>query len=302
DGAADALALNRAWIAARRAARPFVGLKLAMSLDGRIATTTGESRWITGPESRAEAHRLRAAYAAVAVGAGTVLADDPELTARDAAGARLDRQPLRLVVDGRLRISPAARLLDSGLPGRALVATSAGGAAARGAEFAGTLLVVGDDGASAGDGVSAGGGAAISAGPTFPSPTTAADTGPDPRRVAMADLLRVLAGQGVDSLLVEGGGDLAWSFVAAGLVDHVHALVAPILIGGREAPSAVSGEGFARLENALGLRFVATRNLGDDLLLEAIPASTRPGAPDSEGTPGEAPPTSPGAESSTREP
>src|SRR5438094_4772258 len=122
DGAEAAAALNPRWLGARRQDRPFTALKFAASLDGKIATGARHSRWITGEEARVEAHRLRAAYDAVAVGARTVIEDDPLLTAREAGGEPAPRQPLRVVVDGRLRITPAARALDRALPGGAVVA------------------------------------------------------------------------------------------------------------------------------------------------------------------------------------
>jgi diaminohydroxyphosphoribosylaminopyrimidine deaminase/5-amino-6-(5-phosphoribosylamino)uracil reductase len=265
DGREAAEALNPRWLAARRANRPFVALKLAMSLDGRIATAAGESRWITGPAARAEGHRLRAVYAAVAVGAGTVLADDPELTARDAGGAPLPRQPLRVVVDGRLRIPRTARILDPALPGRTVIATSAAAAGAHG-ELEPWLAVL------------PGGGEAGDAGATSPR------DGRD-HQVDLRELLAYLAADGIDSLLVEGGGELAWGFIAAGLVDHVHAFVAPRILGGRVAVPAVGGEGFAALADSLSLRFVSHRVVGDDLLLEAVPVAP-PAAVEDAATPG----------------
>ncbi|MHB8508759.1 MAG: bifunctional diaminohydroxyphosphoribosylaminopyrimidine deaminase/5-amino-6-(5-phosphoribosylamino)uracil reductase RibD, partial [Candidatus Dormibacteria bacterium] len=225
------------WLEVVRARRPFVGLKLATTLDGRIATRTGESKWITGPESRDEGHRLRAAYDAVLAGAGTVAADDPELTARP-GGAYATRQPLRVVVDGGLSISPGARLLSTSTPGPALILTTEAGMASRGHEFRSEMVL------------------------------PLAREG----RITAIAILEHLAGRGVSSVLVEGGGDLAWTFVEAGLVDRVYAFIGPLLVGGVEARAAVAGMGFARLAEALPLRFVGCRQLGDDVILDAVAA------------------------------
>ncbi len=240
DGAREAEALNQRWLLSRRSGRPFVGLKFAATLDGKIAPRGRDSQWITGVESRRRGHLLRQAYDAVAVGAGTVIADDPELTARPDDGRRSTRQPLRVVVDGRLRVGAGARVFDTGLPGRSLLATTAAADRRRGR----TLRQSGVD---------------IRA---FPGEG----------RVDIVGLLQSLAADGISSVLVEGGGDLGWSFVSSGTVDQVYAFLAPKLVGGRDAVSAVDGEGFADLAGALQLRFVSRRALGGDVLLEAVPA------------------------------
>lgn len=238
DGAAEAESLNRRWLLSRRAGRAFVALKYAATLDGKIAARGGPSRWVTGKAARRETHVLRQAYDAIAVGAGTVIADDPELTARSPADKRLRRQPLRVVVDGKLRVSPRARVFDPSLPGRALVATTRKAARRRGKRFESRGVEV------------------------------RAFKGAD--RIQILPLLELLADEGVNSVLVEGGGDLAWSFCASGAVDRVYAFVAPSLGGGRRAPTPVDGQGFPDLAQALRLEFVNTRALGDDLLLEAV--------------------------------
>jgi diaminohydroxyphosphoribosylaminopyrimidine deaminase/5-amino-6-(5-phosphoribosylamino)uracil reductase len=238
DGAEEAEAVNARWLQARREGRPFVALKYAATLDGKIASTEGDSRWVTGEAARRQAHVLRQAYDAVAVGAGTVIADDPQLTARAADGRPRGRQPLRVVVDGRLRISPGARVFDPGLPGRALVAATESAYQRRGEEFAAQGVEV--------------------------RPLPGAD------RINVGDLLELLAREGVHSLLVEGGGDLAWSFLASGTVDRVYAFFAPRLLGGGRAPSPVDGAGFPNLDAAAKMRFVGSRALGEDVLLEAV--------------------------------
>ncbi len=240
DGAREAEALNQRWLLSRRSGRPFVGLKFAASLDGKIAARGGDARWITGAEARRRGHLLRQAYDAVAVGAGTVIADDPELTARPAGSNPSGRQPLRVVVDGRLRVAPGARVFNGDLPGRSLLATTAAADRRRGRKLRQSGV---DIRAYPGEG-----------------------------RIDIVGLLQSLAAEGVSSVLVEGGGDLGWSFVSSGAVDQVYAFLAPKLVGGRDAVPAVGGEGFADLAGALQLRFVSRRVLGDDVLLEAVPA------------------------------
>jgi diaminohydroxyphosphoribosylaminopyrimidine deaminase/5-amino-6-(5-phosphoribosylamino)uracil reductase len=194
-----------------------------MSLDGKIATRAGDSRWITGEVARAHGHRLRHIHDAILVGVNTVIADDPELTAR--VDGEEPRQPLRVVLDSQLRIRQSARVVG----GNTLIATVRAGRV-------GAAEVV-----------------------RFPA-------GPD-GRVALPPLLDELGRRGILSLLVEGGGEVHASFVAQGLVDKVHAYVAPRMIGGREAPGAVGGEGVERLADSLHLHDLDMARLGDDILI-----------------------------------
>ncbi|MCB9733902.1 MAG: bifunctional diaminohydroxyphosphoribosylaminopyrimidine deaminase/5-amino-6-(5-phosphoribosylamino)uracil reductase RibD [Deltaproteobacteria bacterium] len=236
--AAEAERLNEAfnrWIVSRR---PFVTLKLATSLDGRIAARTGSSRWITGPAARARVHALRAASDGVLVGVGTALADDPQLTARDVPG--LWDPPARLVVDSQLRLPATARLLDATLPGPVIVATAVppgdprGHAlAAAGAEL---LHVPGDDG-----------------------------------RVDLEGLLVALgarADKPITSLLVEGGGVLAGALVARGLVDALILHKAPFLLGA-DGVAAVGPLGLDAPGDAPRLVVAAVERLGDDVEIVA---------------------------------
>lgn len=178
---------------------PFVTLKLATSLDGRIATASGESRWITGEGSRREGHRLRAAHDAVLVGSGTVLADDPELTVR--LYPQTGRQPLRIIADGRARTPDTARLFSTLSLGPVAVATS--------------------------DAVR-----------RWPAGVAVWRLAPDPDDGALSPgtLLQAAAEAGVSSLLVEGGGLLAGSFLRAGLVGRLEWFRAPILLGSSGRP------------------------------------------------------------------
>ncbi len=214
--------LNEFYIKHRLTGRPFVTAKFAISLDGKIATRSGESRWITGEEARADAHRLRHAHDAILVGVNTVIADDPELTARVDDDSR---QPLRVVVDSQLRIRQSAKVVGA----NTLIATTRAGR--------------------------------VGAAEVLRLPA-AADG-----RVSLPALLDELGKRGTLSLLVEGGAEVHASFFAAGLVDKVYAYVAPTLIGGREAPGPLGGDGVERLAAAIHLNDLDFVRLGDDLAI-----------------------------------
>jgi diaminohydroxyphosphoribosylaminopyrimidine deaminase/5-amino-6-(5-phosphoribosylamino)uracil reductase len=218
-----AMELNEFYVKHRLTGRPFVTAKFAMSLDGKIATRAGDSRWITGEVARAHGHRLRHINDAILVGVNTVIADDPELTTR--IDGEEPRQPLRVVIDSQLRIRQSARVVGA----NTLIATVRAGRV-------GAAEVV-----------------------RFPADAEG--------RVALAPLLDELGRRGILSLLVEGGGEVHASFLAEGLVDMVHAYVAPKLIGGREAPGPVGGKGVEHLADALRLRDIDMARLGDDILI-----------------------------------
>lgn len=232
DGAEEALALLRPYVKHRQTGLPYVIAKFAASLDGRIATARGDSRWITGERARDVAHRQRAWVDVVMVGAGTVLADDPELTARP-GGERCERQPVRLVVDAVGRVPTGARLFTAG--GRTMVATTEGSPTNwRGAlESAGVEVLV------------------------VPSA---------PGGVDLRALLSELGRRGMLSVWVEGGGQLLGSLVAEGLVDEVWAFLAPLFLGERGLP-AVAWEGPHQVSQAPRLRNLEMERLGDDLLV-----------------------------------
>ena len=212
---------------------PFVTAKFAMSLDGKLATRSGESKWITGDEARMYVHRLRAVTDAIMGGVNTVLTDDPMFTARDEAGAPLCRQPLRVVVDSRARTPPGARLLSE--PGQALIA-------------------VGRAGPSGCAGLTAVGAEVVS--------VPAADGSVD-----LDGLMRHLGERQVTSVIVEGGGTLLGALFDKGLVDKVVAFVAPVILGGRQAPTPVAGEGVEKLSDALRLDRVEVECLGKDVAI-----------------------------------
>ena len=207
---------------------PFVQLKLAMSLDGKIATRTGDSKWITGEASRREAHRLRRKFAAVLVGLKTVIVDDPRLTVRHVLG----KDPIRVVLDGQGKIAVEATLLRDA--GRTIIATTA---MSRDKEQA--LLDLGVE--------------------VWRLP---ADQG----QVDLKSLLKRLGEEGIDSVLVEGGGETAASFLSARLVDKVSLFIAPIIIGGRDAVPAVGGIGSEYVFEGILLHDIEVEQVGQDTL------------------------------------
>lgn len=219
---------------------PFVSAKFAMSLDGKIATRTGDSKWVTGPDARQHVQEIRRQSDAVLVGINTVLADDPQLTARDAAGRPLSRQPLRVIADSLCRTPADAQILNQ--PGSTLIATvdgapqqSVGRLEGAGAEV--LVLPKGPDG-----------------------------------MVGMGNLLEELGRRGIVNLLVEGGGLVLGSLFDAGLVDKVYAFVAPVIIGGKDAASPVEGQGVELMTQAWSVDRLTMRSIGPDWILVGYPA------------------------------
>lgn len=205
-----------------------VTLKLATSLDGRIATATGESRWITGPEAREQVHRLRAVHDAVLIGVETALADDPELTVR--LPGYSGRQPARVVLDSRQRLTPASKLVQT----------------AR--ETPTYVIATGDPDP-----------ALVEAGVKVLTVQAVGEDRPDLKTVVQA-----LAAKGLSDLFVEGGGQVAGSFLRCGLVDALEWFRAPILIGGEGRPG-VGALAVAALAEAPHFRRVEVSALGADL-------------------------------------
>ena len=213
--------------------RPYVIAKWAQSLDGKLATRTGHSQWISGEESRRLVHKLRARVDAVLVGSGTVKRDDPLLTAR---GVRVLRTARRAVLDGRLRTPNQCQLIDT-------------------ANEIPTLVITGADSAAS------------------PKAQRLRNRGVEVvacrRRRGHLDLsagLAKLAAMGVTNLLLEGGPTLLTAFIEARLVDEAYIFTAPKLIGGRDAPTAYGGTGAAQINDSPAIHLTQTRRLGDDVL------------------------------------
>jgi len=228
-------ALNAGFEKRQSTGMPRVIVKIAASLDGRVALATGESRWITGPAARADVHRLRAEVSAVLTGIDTVLADDPQFTVRDAGIDLLGRQPLRVVLDSKLRMPATARMF---------------------AEAGETLVFTRDDriphaGSMRASGIG-----------------VAADAN---GRVELAAVLRELGRRLCNDVLVEAGPTLAGSFIAAGLADEVLVYLAPMLLGS-EAKAMVQLPALERLSDARRFRLHECVQVGDDLRLRYFPA------------------------------
>jgi diaminohydroxyphosphoribosylaminopyrimidine deaminase/5-amino-6-(5-phosphoribosylamino)uracil reductase len=242
----EAKDLNEAYIKFITTGMPFVTAKYAMSLDGKIATRSGDSKWISGDEARHHVHNLRYASDAIMVGANTVLVDDPHLTARcgSGRGGTARKQPLRVIVDGKGRMPLTARVLRE--PGK-------------------TLLVLGR--------------------PAKPEEVAAfykagAELLELPSSAGLIDLeklLKVLGERGITSVLVEGGGILLGSMFDNELVDKVIAVIAPIIIGGEKAKIAVSGKGVNKVVESFRLKRVSVERFGPDLMISGYVAAKREG-------------------------
>jgi len=234
----EASELNEAYIKFITTGLPFVTAKFAMSLDGKIATRTGDSRWISGEDSREYVHRLRRAVDAIMVGVNTILADDPRLT----AGDRLKRggeikNPVRVIVDSKGRTPPTAQALKQ--PGKIIVATT---------PLAPPALIKKLKEA----------GAEVLELPSF---------SPDEGLVDVGELLKELGREEITSVLVEGGGTLLGSLFEGGLVDKVIAFIAPVIIGGAGARLAVGGRGAERIAQAIKLSNVNIERIGNDVMM-----------------------------------
>ena len=231
--AAEAEEINAGFFCRLRTGRPLVTLKLATSLDGRIATASGESQWITGPPARARAHALRATHDAILVGTGTVLADDPQLTCRLPGLAH--RSPVRVVIDRHLRIPPTMHLISEAraVPTWVLTLPSADPARRQALASAGATVID-------------------------------IDAGPDGDD-SLATGLAALGERGITRLLVEGGGRLAAALTRARLVDRLVWVHAPMVIGGDGIP-AIGEFGLESLSEAPSFERLSMETVGDDVL------------------------------------
>lgn len=244
----DCAFLNQFFVASVRTGRPFVTLKYAISLDGKIATRTGHSQWITGEEARARVHQERSAHQAILVGRETVLRDDPHLNVRGFPGAR---QPLRIVLDSQGRLPDTARVLSSA-GGAVLFATTAQSAhnwresiKAKGAE----IVIVEED---------------------------------DEGRVSLRALLEYLNDQGIRSLFVEGGAQIHGAFLDQRLATRVISFIAPVIIGGAKALSPVGGVGADTMDVAQQLTYAKGGSVGGDFYIEGYLDDSWLGTPQSE--------------------
>jgi diaminohydroxyphosphoribosylaminopyrimidine deaminase/5-amino-6-(5-phosphoribosylamino)uracil reductase len=229
----DAKRLNEAFIKYITTGMPFVTLKIAQTLDGKIATASGESKWITGEKARKEGHRLRAVNDAILVGINTVLQDDPSLTARIPEG----RDPIRVIVDTRLRIPLNARVITQRSSAKTYIATL----------------------------------------DTMPKDKLVKllDTGTEiflargrKGRVNMQYLMKMLGSFGVTSVLIEGGAEVNASALKSGIVDKVVMFIAPVIMAGADSLSCIGGSSPAKLSRAVRLSDVTSQRIGKDLMIE----------------------------------
>ena len=231
----EARRLNEAFIKHSCTGRPFVIAKCAATLDGRIATRTGDSKWITGESARTFVHELRHAVDAILVGVGTITADDPRLTAR--LSDRPLKDPLRVVLDTHVRISPTAAVLTHSSPADTLVVAGAGAPEAlknritrKGVRVIEVETLEG--------------------------------------RIAFGPLMDRLGSMGVASVLVEGGGRVLGSAFKAGVVDKVYFFFAPVIFGGDDGVPICRGPGVERVADGIRLHRIEMRRFGDDVMIE----------------------------------
>lgn len=241
---AEAKQINEAYAKFIATGMPFVTAKFAISLDGKIATKSGDSKWISGEEARKYVHNLRHTTDAIMAGVNTVLADNPHLTARSCGGrgGTARKQPLRVIVDGKGRTPLTARLFRQ--PGRTLLALGRMATPEEKTAFAQVGAEV------------------------LESPSVAG-------LVDLERLLKALGEREITSVLVEGGGILLGSLFDSGLIDKVVAFIAPIIIGGSEAKTAVSGKGVSKVADSLRLERISVERFGDDLMVSGYIATKR---------------------------
>ena len=238
----EAKDINEAYIKFITTGLPFVTAKFAVSLDGKIATKKGDSRWISGQEARKYVHCLRYTSDAIMAGVNTMLADDPHLTTRCSGGkgGTARKQPLRVIVDGKGRTPLTARVFSE--PG-------------------GTLLALGREATPEEKAAFTQAGGEILEAPTAEG------------QVGLEELLKSLGEREINSVLVEGGGILLGSLFDRGLVDKVIAFIAPVIIGGEGAKAAVAGKGVDRVMDSVKLERVRVEKLGDDLVVSGYVAA-----------------------------
>ena len=226
---------NRVFLKYISTRLPWVALKAAMTLDGKIATRTGDSKWITGAESRAYVHELRHRFMAILVGIGTVVADDPLLNCR--IEGRGVRQPIRVVVDSNARLALESQLVQTAGVYRTIVAYTrfAPEERVKALREAGVEMLL---------------------------------CGEKEGLVDVRNLLEQLGQFGIDSILLEGGGSLNYTFLTEGLVDELYAFTAPKIVGGMNAKTPVEGMGVEKMADAINLELKNILNIGDDVLLK----------------------------------
>ena len=236
----ECVKLNESFIKVMKTGMPFVILKTAMSLDGKIATRSGDSRWITGKLARNHVHKIRNQVDAILVGTETVLKDNPRLTCRLETGTV--KHPVRIILDRRNRIPLTANIFKNSRSQKVIYVTGPDISSRR-------LKALVDRKVEVLNGKSSKNGFHIK------------------------PLLKELANRGLNSILIEGGAELNASVVKAGVVDRVVAFISPILIGGTQAPGFLGGQGVLKVGGAMNLKDITVTKIGEDLMVEATPCS-----------------------------
>lgn len=230
----EAMAMNKPYIKFITKRLPYITIKVAQSIDGKIATSTGDSRWISSEESRRYVHMLRGKADAVMVGVNTVIKDDPLLLSKTSKG----KQPVRVVVDSRLRTPIDAKIFSNLNRSQVIIATTkfASVIKARQYEARGAKVL---------------------------------RLASEEKRVGLKNLFKTLGKMGMIDVLVEGGGELAASLVESGLVDRFLFFIAPRIIGGRNAVTSVEGRGVKNISNSVVLKNIKIKRFADDILIDA---------------------------------
>ncbi|WP_206734462.1 bifunctional diaminohydroxyphosphoribosylaminopyrimidine deaminase/5-amino-6-(5-phosphoribosylamino)uracil reductase RibD [Ancylomarina salipaludis] len=227
--------MNRVFLKYIQSKLPYVIMKTAMTLDGKIASRTGDSRWVSNEQSRAKVHELRNELMAIMVGLNTVIADDPILTTR-LAGNKKGRNPIRIVVDSQARIPLESKILNTPDEAKTIVAVSSKADTAKISQIealGNEVLFIGEKNG----------------------------------RVDLNDLMLKLGEKGIDGILLEGGATLNYAALEAQIVDEVHAYIAPKIIGGHAAKTPVGGEGIELMKDAVNLQNIHFENIADDILV-----------------------------------
>ncbi|SHH99156.1 diaminohydroxyphosphoribosylaminopyrimidine deaminase [Clostridium collagenovorans DSM 3089] len=212
---------------------PFVVMKWAMSLDGKIATVSGDSKWISGEKSRENVHNLRNELSAIMVGVETVIKDNPMLTCRIENG----RNPIRIIVDSKLRIPMDSNIVNSSSNIRTIVATTEEACKAKEEALKSKDIVI-------------------------------IHTQSHEERVDLEELMKILGELGIDSILLEGGGTLNFSALKQGIVDKIQVYIAPKIIGGEKARTPVSGNGFELIRECVKVENLIYKKIDEDVYLE----------------------------------
>jgi len=236
----ECMKLNESFVKVMQTGMPFVIMKTAMSLDGKIATRSGDARWISGELARKHVHKIRNHVDAILVGTETVLKDNPRLTCRLATGSV--EHPIRIILDRRNRIPLTANVFKNSRSQPVIYVTGSDISPARQKALVARKVEIlnGKFGKNG---------------------------------FHIKPLLKELANRDMNSILVEGGAELNASVLKAGVVDRVVAFISPILIGGGKAPGFLGGQGVMKVNDAIKLKDIEVTKIGEDLMVEAIPCS-----------------------------